>query len=327
MTSWYCDNPVTTLIATTMIVVFFLLHIPEFELDASADSLVLENDASLKYYRGVREKYGSDDFLIVTYSPRQALFSKHVLADITRLRDELNSLDQVASVITLLDVPLVNSPPMTLGEISRGVRTLESEDVDIQLAEREMRQSPLYGNLLVNSEGDTTAIQVNLVVNRPLLDLLNNRDKLYPKTAMNPDSRARLDDLSAQIKIENLAHKIKLDKTISDVRNIMDDYRDKAVVFLGGVPMITSDSIAFIRSDLKVFGAGVVLFIVLILAVSFRHGPLGGVTAGGVPDQCSDDDRLSWLDAVAGYRGIFEFHIAAVDYHTFADHPFNRALP
>jgi predicted RND superfamily exporter protein len=265
------QRPLGALIAVTMVAVFFLLHIPEFELDASADSLVLENDTSLKYYRGVREQYGSDDFLIVTYSPQEALFSEQVLADITRLRDELNSLEQVASVISLLDVPLVDSPPMTLGEISRRVRTLESEDVDIQLAEQEMRHSPLYENLLVNSEGDTTAMQLNLVVNRELLDLLNNRDKLYPKATMNPDSKARLDELSAQIKTVNLAHKIRLDQTIAQVREIMDGHRDKAVLFLGGVPMITSDSIEFIRSDLKVFGIGVILFIVLILAVSFRH--------------------------------------------------------
>jgi predicted RND superfamily exporter protein len=265
------QQPLGTLIAVTMVAVFFLLHIPEFELDASADSLVLENDTSLKYYRGVREQYGSDDFLIVTYSPQEELFSEQVLADITRLRDELNSLEQVASVISLLDVPLVDSPPMTLGEISRRVRTLESEDVDIQLAEQEMRHSPLYENLLVNSEGDTTAMQLNLVVNRELLDLLNNRDKLYPKATMNPDSKVRLDELSAQIKTVNLAHKIRLDQTIAQVREIMDGHRDKAVLFLGGVPMITSDSIEFIRSDLKVFGIGVILFIVLILAVSFRH--------------------------------------------------------
>ena len=265
------QQPLGALIAVTLVAVFFLLHIPEFELDASADSLVLENDTSLKYYRGVREQYGSDDFLIVTYSPQEALFSEQVLADITRLRDELSNLEQVASVISLLDVPLVDSPPMTLAEISRGVRTLESEDVDIQLAEQEMRHSPLYENLLINSDGDTTAIQVNLVVNRELLDLLNNRDKLYPKATMNPDSKARLDELSAQIKTVNLAHKIRLDQTIAQVRKIMDGHRDKAVLFLGGVPMITSDSIAFIRSDLKVFGVGVILFIVLILAVSFRH--------------------------------------------------------
>ena len=265
------QQPLGALIAVTMVAVFFLLHIPEFELDASADSLVLENDTSLKYYRGVREQYGSDDFLIVTYSPQEALFSEQVLADITRLRDELNNLEQVASVISLLDVPLVDSPPMTLAEISRGVRTLESEDVDIQLAEQEMRHSPLYENLLVNSDGDTTAMQVNLVVNKELLDLLNNRDKLYPKATMNPDSKARLDELSAQIKTVNLAHKLRLDETIVQVRKIMDGHRDKAVLFLGGVPMITSDSIEFIRSDLKVFGVGVILFIVIILAFSFRH--------------------------------------------------------
>ncbi len=274
------QHPLTALIVVTVVVVFFLLHTPEFELDASADSLVLENDPSLKYYRGVREQYGSDDFLIVTYSPEQPLFSQQTLTDIAHLRDELASLEQVASVISLLDVPLVDSPPMTLAEISRKVRTLESEDVDVLLAEQELRHSPLYENLLVNTEGDTTALQVNLVANRMLHDLLDSRDKLYPKSDMNPDASARLDELSQVIRVENLAQKRKVDQTIADVRSIMDGYRDRAVLFLGGVPMITSDSIAFIRNDLKVFGVGVILFIVIILVVSFRHSrwvilPLG----------------------------------------------------
>ena len=264
-------QPLATLIVITSVVVFFLLYIPDFELDASADSLVLENDASLKSYRRIRDQYGSDDFLIVTYSPEQPLFSEAVLADIAQLRDELGQLEPVDKVISMLDVPLVDSPPMTLAEITRKVRTLESDDVDIELAEQEMRESPLYENLLVNSDGDTTAMQVNLVTNQRLLDLINNRDKLYEKVGTIPDAALRLDQLSAQIKIENLAHKLKLDQTIVDVRRIMDAYRGKATLYLGGVPMITSDSIEFIRSDLKVFGVGVVLFIVIILAFSFKH--------------------------------------------------------
>jgi len=264
-------HPLATLIALTAVIVYFLLFIPDFELDASADSLVLENDTSLQYYRGVRERYGSDDFLIVTYSPQDDLFSPQVLADITRLRGELIALEQIDSVISLLDVPLVDSPPMTLAEISRRVRTLESDDVDIGLAEQEMRHSPLYQNLVVNSQGDTTAMQLNLVSNRRLIDLINSRDSLYAKLGTNPDTRARLDELSAQIKIENLAQKLRLEKTIAEVRAVMDRYRGKATLYLGGVPMIASDSIEFIRSDLKVFGAGVVLFIVIILAFSFKH--------------------------------------------------------
>ena len=84
--------PLATLIALTFVIVYFLLYIPQFELDASAESLTLENDTSLKYYRGIRERYGSDDFLIVTYSPEKELFSSEVLTNITRLREELKQL-------------------------------------------------------------------------------------------------------------------------------------------------------------------------------------------------------------------------------------------
>jgi hypothetical protein len=50
----------------------------------------------------------------------------------------------------------------------------------------------------------------------------------------------------------------------------MDGHRADATLFLGGVPMIASDSIGFIRNDLKIFGIGVVAFIVIILMVSFK---------------------------------------------------------
>ena len=103
-------QPLATLIALALVIVYFLLFVPEFELDASADSLVLENDSSLKFYRGIRERYGSDDFLIVTYSPQQDLFGAEVLADIAVLREELEQLEQIDSVVSLLDVPLVESP-------------------------------------------------------------------------------------------------------------------------------------------------------------------------------------------------------------------------
>ena len=264
-------QPLVALIALIIVIAYFLLYIPEFELDASADSLVLENDSSLKYYRQIRDRYGSDDFLIVTYSPEQELFSAEVLADVRRLREQLLELEQVDSVVSLLDVPLLDSPPMTLAEISRQVRTLESDDVDVVLAEREMRNSPLYRNLMVNSQGDTTAMQVNLVPNQKLNDLIENRDKLYDKAKTVPDARARLAELSAQIKVENQAQKVKLEQTIAEVRRIMDGHRGAARLFLGGVPMIASDSIRFIRSDLEVFGVGVVGFIVIILLVSFKR--------------------------------------------------------
>ncbi|MFA9419009.1 MAG: RND family transporter [Gammaproteobacteria bacterium] len=267
------QKPVVTLVAIAVIVGFFLAHASLFELDASADSLTLENDASLKYYRNVREQYGSDDFLIVTYSPVEALFSTATLSDIRNLRDELAIINQVDSVITLLDVPLVRSPPTTLYEMSRGVRTLESDDVDLTLAEKELTSSALYENLLVSSEGDITAILVNLEQNDRIAGLIQERDLLIEKrltSSLDQDEQLRLDSLRLEVKNINLQRQKGLDQTIRKVRNIMDAHRHAATLYLGGVPMIVTDSIDYIRGDLKVFGAGVVGFIIVILGLSFR---------------------------------------------------------
>ncbi|TDJ28464.1 MAG: transporter [Gammaproteobacteria bacterium] len=264
------QKPIITLLITAITVAFFLSHLTEFELDASADTLILENDATLKYYRNVREKYGSDNFLIVTYSPDMPLFSSEVLADIAQLRDALIELENVDSVVSLLDVPLVSSPPMTLREIVQGIRTLESEDVDIDLARQEMTTSALYEKLLVSSEGDTTALQVNLKRNERLSELTLQRDRLYDTIEKAANHQQRLNALSSEIKVLNLAQNEQQSQTIRQVRAIMDRHRENATLYLGGVPMIVADSIDFIRSDLKVFGVGVIAFIFVILTLSFR---------------------------------------------------------
>lgn len=262
-------QPVIALMLTAALAAFFISHITEFELDASADSLILENDAALKYYRGVRERYGSDDFLIVTYSPKGPLFGEATLQDIRQLREALNSIDHVDSVISLLDVPLVSSPPMTLAEISRQARTLESDDVDIALAEKEMTTSPLYENLLVSSNADTTALQVNLKQNTALKALLDEREQLFQQIPLSSENRDKINVLNSRIKTLTLLQNEKQDNTIKLVREVMDQHRGSATLYLGGVPMIVTDSIDYIRSDLKVFGVGVIGFIIIILAISF----------------------------------------------------------
>ena len=267
------QKPIATLAITAIIVGFFLTHVSSFELDASADSLILENDASLKYYRSVREKYGSDSFLIVTYSPKLPLFGPETLADIKQLRDELTEISHVDSVISLLDVPLVSSPPMTLNEIAKQIRTLESSDVQIDLAQQEMTNSPLYEKLLVSSSADTTAIQVNLKQDDRIAKLSAQRDALFEKRldhSLNQKEQLRLEKLKTELKLLNLQRKDLQDQTIRQVRTIMDGHRDAAKMYLGGVPMIVTDSIEYIRSDLKVFGVGVIAFIVVILSLSFR---------------------------------------------------------
>ena len=111
-------RPAATIVAVAAIIFSLGWFTQYFSLDASADSLTLERDEELRYYRFVRARYGSDDFLLVTYTPDEAVFSEATLADIRSLRDELSALPNVDSVTSILDVPLVEQPTGKPEEVS-----------------------------------------------------------------------------------------------------------------------------------------------------------------------------------------------------------------
>ena len=48
-----------------------LIGLPKFQLDASSDTLLLDNDPDLKIYRENSRKYGSSDFLVIAFTPNQ----------------------------------------------------------------------------------------------------------------------------------------------------------------------------------------------------------------------------------------------------------------
>jgi len=245
----------------------------KFKLDASADSLILEGDEDLAYYRSVSDVYGAEEFLVVTYSPKADLFSDESLNALKQLRDELAGLEQVTSVMSILDVPLIDSPRVTLSELQDSQRTLLSNDTDRSLAKKEFLTSPVYKNLVMNPAADTTAMLVNLRSDEDASALLERREALRAQRDSQGLSEAESSELE-QVTADYAARSAELQgqtqALIANVREILDRYRDESTIFLGGVPMIAADMIDYVRGDIRSFGIGVGLFIVLLLAISFR---------------------------------------------------------
>ncbi len=243
-------------------------------MDASSETLVLERDKALSYYRNIKQQYGNDEFLVITYSPQQPLFNEAVLSDIALLQQRLGELSGVSSVVSILTVPLIQSPPMTLSEVAQNVITLQSPNVDVLLAEQELTSSPLYRNLLISEDASTTAMQINLALDSEYEALQKQRDALYqqePDSGFNIAQRKQLNQLQQRIKKANTRRVEAQAALIDDVRSIMDKHRANATLFLGGVPMIAADSVAFISNDLVVFGAGVLIFLILTLVIIFHQ--------------------------------------------------------
>ncbi|MCB2184307.1 MAG: MMPL family transporter [Desulfobulbaceae bacterium] len=265
-------RPLSVLFFLVLVCSFFAYHAENFKLDASADSLVLEGDEALKYYRSIRARYGTDDFLILTYTPNGDLFNNSTLGDLQNLRDDILSLPAVVSVVSILDVPLLESPPVSLEELQDGIRTLADPSTQTEQARQELISSPLYRNRLVSPDGSTTALQIKLRHDKTYYSLLKKRDRLREKRLhgkLTPEESAELKKVIVRFQEHKAAGKDTLLKSIAEIRGRMAKYQNRARLHLGGVPMIVADSIGFIRHDLFTFGTGVLFFLVLILMVAF----------------------------------------------------------
>lgn len=268
------DRPRLTLLLLGLLLLLFTAWIPKFELDVSSDSLFLENDADLDYYRNIRARYGSDDQLIITYTPKEELFSESSLERLREFRDRLRGIDRVESVVTILDVPLLESPPISLDQFSEGAPTLEQPTTSRILASRELRESPLYRNQLLSPDGETSAIQVKLERDETYQNLLQQRDQLREKRlagALTAEEANRLTLVNDEFDRYRQQMIERESEVIRAVRATMDDYREYAGMHLGGVPMIVSDMMSFIRHDLAIFGVAVLAILALMLLVAFRR--------------------------------------------------------
>jgi len=239
----YCallDRPRLLLMLVALTAAVAVYFTGRFSFDASSDTLLQQQDRQLATYEEVAETFTGDDFLLLTFTPAKGpALSDGNLDTLARLQSELGAVAGVTDTFSVLDAPLLNSPPVPLDELAEGgFKTLESPGVDFEMAREELINSPLFRELLITADGRTTALRIDLAF-----------DETLPREAYL-DARAQ---------------------TIAAVRDIRDRYRDDGTLYLGGVPMIAADMIRFVKNDLAIFGSSVVVLIMAALYAFFRQ--------------------------------------------------------
>ena len=245
-----------------------------FQLDASSDTLLLEDDDDLKFYRDTNKTFGGGggDFLVVTYSPFDELFTQETLTKIEELSDELEGLEEIDSVLNFLDVPLLESPRQSISEIASNPISLRKKNVDLSLAKKEFSSNPVYRGLLVSEQLDTVALQAILKPATQYDSKIQERYRINEDSSLSETERQlQLDLLSQEIDVlqkENVAARKKL---VADTRAIISKYKNDAEIYLGGGPMISTDTIQFILNDIVFFGFAVGLLFITVLGFIFRQ--------------------------------------------------------
>ena len=243
-------NPKSIFVILIITLLTFGYYSKDFKLDASSETLLIEGDPDLKYLQEITNRYGSKEFLILTYTPNEGMVSDVSVNNLLSLKYKIQSLDWVHSVITLLDIPLLNSSDSPLQERLKNFKTLKDEDIDRNRGFDEILSSPVFRNFVISEDGKTSGIIVYIKKNNELEDISNKSSK----------------------EIQNLKDKIKKQthQNIIEIRDVINSYEDVGKIHLGGIPMIADDMMTFIKSDIIVFGIGVLLFIIGTLWFVFR---------------------------------------------------------
>ena len=250
-----------------------ILGLPKFQLDASSDTLLLDNDPDLKTYRENSRKYGSSDFLVIAFTPNKEIFASETVSLLKNLVEDLKNVNGIKNVLSLFDVPLLKYSEQSISELAENVVTLSTENVDLTKAKYEFETNEVYRGLLISEDLKTIAFQMSLEPNKEYQKLISERYDLIDleMTLEEEVFKNNLEILDLKIdeqKKINLSNEAIL---INEVRNITNNYKDNGEIFLGGGAMIAHDTIKMIQQDLLTFGVAVFFMFVLILSIIFKQ--------------------------------------------------------
>ncbi len=266
------EQPKFILILLILTFSLSIYNAKNFQLDASADSLLLENDPDLNYLRSVNERYSSEDFFVITYSPKKNI-NGETINELKKFVNEIENFSWVSKTVSILNAPLFESSDQSLIEKINNIQYITTSGIEINRALNELKNSPVYKRLIINDEATIFGVVVYIKDNKKYLSALNiNKDFL---------NKQKINKLTSNDAKEFEDHKLVLERLKKEqnknlelynieIRSHIFKYKNIADIKLSGIPMIADDLISFVKKDIKVFGSGVFIFILITLWFIFR---------------------------------------------------------
>ena len=243
----------------------------DFQLDASSDTLILENDQDLKNFREVSKEYSSKDFLLITVTSKTRIINQENINFIGNLSNTITKLDWVDSVQSILDAPVLKSGNQTLTDLATRQLTLKSDGLDFAEVEQEFIDSPIFSELIISKDGKTSGIIINIKNNEAYSNIVEQRNDLKSILLPSDSDKEKLNILENEYNSLKKHIDIERGKNIKEIRLIISENQNNQIkLHLGGVAMIADDTISYVKNDILLFGIGIVLFIIFILYFIFK---------------------------------------------------------
>ena len=258
------------------IMIVMLSFALKLEVDASAETLLLEGDKDLEFTRQISKRFTAPDFLVVTYSVEDDLLNDKNIENIQYLSNQIKKLQDVEYINSIVTVPLLQSPPRPINELVKDVKTLMSDGIDKKLAKQEFLTSEIYKKNLVSEDFKTTVLMINLKRDVKYFKLINHRDsflKLKKIKTLTQEQLIDFEKAKKELKLYRDIIRAQNHQLIVDIRAIKKEFEktNDAKLHLGGASMVADDMVEFVKTDLSTFGYVIVGLLIFVLYVLFRE--------------------------------------------------------
>ena len=261
-----------------IIFLLFLLSIAtyfskEFKLDASADTLLLENDPDLKYLREINKKYGSEEFFILTYEPKGKINIQSI-NELEKFVNKINNLQWVSKTISIINAPLLQSSDEPLMDRIKNLKYITNPEIKFDVALNELVKSPVYKNLIISEDAKTLGIVVYLKDNQEYLKQISDKSMMLTvqnERQLNNEENNKLKKINTEIERLKKRQGELISTYNQTIKDLIKNQSQFADIRLSGIPMIADDMITFIKNDIVIFGIGVFAFIIFILWIVFKN--------------------------------------------------------
>ena len=261
------------LIISLIILMIFLYHSQKFKLDASSDTLILQNDEDYNFFKYYNKIFKNNNFLILAIKSDKIIDESYI-NKIKKLKNELLNINGIDKTFSIVDAPILLSNNISLQDLKNDIETIQNSKINLNIILDEFSKNPLFSNQIINNDKNISSIIIYLDENYEFEEIKNKRDNFYKKNIRDPIELKNINEEYRNLKIINNLKRNNLIKNIREKLEIEKDIDNKMGVkytyFLGGIDMIVDDTISFVKNDIFVFAITVFIFVFLILYFIFR---------------------------------------------------------
>ena len=288
--------PKLSLALALILCAFLCAFAPKLAIDASTQTLLLENDKDLELWRDITKRYKIPNTLVIAYTPNSDLLSESSISTLAALSKDLAQIKGVKSVFSMLDAPLLLSSGLKFSDLLGIIPTLKDSNASKEAIKAEFLSSPFYKNSLVSSDFKTTALLLTLEPNSrydEFIASITALENTLKNSENNATAKTLLKEQRAAFKAYRDELRVAEHEQITQIRQVIAKYNQNSQtriphqdefsnsqtripyqapssqLFLGGINMIADDMIAFVRSDLATYGLATLLLCSLCLFVYY----------------------------------------------------------